>query len=48
MVIACGDDPYMHTLQVNPQIYYYGLEDDNDIQAKTLSIGMMVQNLMYL
>ena len=36
MVIACGDDPYMHTLQVNPQIYYYGLEDDNDIQAKNV------------
>lgn len=36
MVIACGDDPYMHTLQVNPQIYYYGLEDDNDIQARNV------------
>lgn len=34
MVIACGDDPYTHTLEVNPQIFYYGLNDDNDIQAR--------------
>ena len=34
MVIACGDDPYTHLLEVNPQIYYYGLSDDNDIQAR--------------
>ena len=34
MVIACGDDPYTHMLDVNPQIYYYGLSDDNDIQAR--------------
>lgn len=34
MVIACGDDPYTHTLEVNPPIFYYGLNDDNDIIAK--------------
>ena len=34
MVIACGDDQYTHSLEVNPQIYYYGLNDDNDIKAK--------------
>ncbi len=34
MVIACGDDPYTHTLEVNPPIFYYGLSDDNDIIAK--------------
>ena len=34
MVIACGDDPYTHSLEVNPQIYYYGLNEDNDIQAR--------------
>ena len=34
MVIACGDDPYTHMLNVNPQIYYYGLSEDNDIQAR--------------
>lgn len=34
MVIACGDDPYTHTLEVNPPIFYYGLSDDNDIVAK--------------
>ena len=33
MVIACGDDPYTHMLDVNPQIFYYGLKDDNDIKA---------------
>ena len=36
MVIACGDDPYTHTLEVNPQIYYYGINDDNDIQARDI------------
>ena len=34
MVIACGDDPYTHTLNVNVPIFYYGLNDDNDIIAK--------------
>lgn len=34
MVIACGDDPYTHTLDVNVPIFYYGLNDDNDIIAK--------------
>ena len=34
MVIACGDDPYTHALEVNPPIFYYGLSDDNDIIAK--------------
>ncbi len=34
MIIACGDDPYTHMLEVNPQIYYYGLNEDNDIQAR--------------
>jgi len=34
MVLACGDDPYTHTLEVNPPIFYYGLSDDNDIIAK--------------
>ena len=26
-------DPYTHTLDINPPIFYYGLEDDNDIKA---------------
>ena len=34
MVIACGDDPYTHTLNVNTQIFYYGINDDNDITAR--------------
>ena len=36
MVIACGDDQYTHSLEVNPSIYYYGLDDDNDIIAKNV------------
>ena len=34
MVIACGDDPYTHCLEVNKPIFYYGLDEDNDIIAK--------------
>ena len=33
MIIACGDDPYTHSLEVVKPIFYYGLDDDNDIQA---------------
>ena len=36
MVIACGDDQYTHALELNTPIYYYGLDDDNDIQAKNV------------
>ena len=36
MVIACGDDPYTHLLEVNSQIFYYGINDDNDIQARNV------------
>ncbi len=34
MVIACGDDQYTHALETNKPIFYYGLDDDNDIIAK--------------
>ncbi len=34
MVLACGDDPYTHSLDINKPIFYYGLDDDNDIIAK--------------
>jgi len=33
IIIACGDDPYTHSLEVVKPIFYYGLDDDNDIQA---------------
>ena len=33
MVIACGDDSYTHSLDINPPIFYYGIDDDNDIKA---------------
>ncbi len=36
MVIACGDDQYTHSLDINPSIYYYGLDLDNDIQARNV------------
>ena len=54
MVIACGDDPYTHSLEVNPQIYYYGLNEDNDIQARDVefrndgtSFDVFVENEYY-
>ena len=34
MVIACGDDPYTRTLEVNVPIFFYGLNEENDIVAK--------------
>lgn len=34
MVIACGDDPYTRVLELNKPLFYYGLEEDNDIIAK--------------
>lgn len=36
MVIACGDDPYTHFLELNKPIFYYGLDEDNDIIAKNV------------
>ncbi len=36
MVIACGDDQYTHTLDIKPSIYYYGIDQDNDIQARNI------------
>ncbi len=36
MVIACGDDPYTHSLNVKKPIFYYGLDEDNDIIAKNV------------
>lgn len=36
MVIICGDDPYTHVLEVNKPVYYYGVGEDNDIQARNI------------
>jgi len=36
MVIACGDDPYTHYLDINKPVFYYGIDDDNDIIAKNI------------
>lgn len=36
MIIACGDDPYTHLLDVKPPIFFYGLDDDNDIIASNV------------
>ena len=37
MVIACGDDRYTRFLELNKPIFYYGLDDDNDIIAKNVN-----------
>ncbi len=37
MVIACGDDQYTHSLEIAKPIFYYGLDDDNDIIAKDVT-----------
>lgn len=36
MVIACGDDQYTHSLEINKPIFYYGIDEDNDIIAKNI------------
>jgi UDP-N-acetylmuramate--alanine ligase len=36
MVIACGDDPYTRMLELNKPIFYYGIDEDNDIVAKNI------------
>ena len=36
MCIICGDNPYTHILDLNKPVYYYGVEDDNDIQARNI------------
>lgn len=36
MVIACGDDRYVRFLDLNKPIFYYGIDDDNDIIAKNI------------
>ena len=36
MVIACGDDPFTHMLEVNKPLFYYGIKEDNDIVARNL------------
>ena len=40
MVIACGDDPYTHSLEISKPIFYYGLDDDNDIIAKDVNYNL--------
>lgn len=39
MVIACGDDPYTHSLDVKKPIFFYGLDEDNDIIAKDVEFS---------
>lgn len=54
MIIACGDDPYTHSLVVNPPIFFYGLDEDNDIVARDVvycnegtSFDVFVENNYY-
>ncbi|MCI9585709.1 MAG: UDP-N-acetylmuramate--L-alanine ligase [Bacilli bacterium] len=37
MAIVCGDDRYTHSLEISKPIFYYGLDDDNDIIAKDVN-----------
>lgn len=37
MVIACGDDQYTHMLEPKKPIFFYGLNEDNDIIAKDVN-----------
>lgn len=37
MVIACGDDQYTHMLEPKKPIFFYGLNDDNDIVARDVN-----------
>lgn len=36
MIIACGDDRYTRFLDLKKPIFYYGLDNDNDIIAKNI------------
>jgi len=36
-VVAWGNDPYIRKLKINQKIYYYGIEEDNDIVAKNIN-----------
>lgn len=33
MILACGDDPYTHSLEATKPIFFYGIKEDNDIRA---------------
>ncbi len=48
LILACGDDPYTHSLEVTKPIFFYGLGEDNDIRAinveyKTTGISFEVE-----
>ena len=48
LILACGDDPYTHSLEVTKPIFFYGLGEDNDIRAihveyKTSGISFEVE-----
>ena len=36
VIVACGDDRYTRFLEVNKPIFYYGIDDDNDIVANEI------------
>ena len=54
MVIACGDNEYVHKMNVKKRIAYFGLNNDNNIQAKNIkydkdgtSFDVMADGNMY-
>ena len=36
MVIVCGDDQYTRFLNINKPVFYYGIDEDNDIIARDI------------
>ncbi len=53
-VIAWGNDPYIKDLKINKKVYYYGIEDGNDVVAKNInykddgtSFDVYIENKLY-
>jgi len=36
MAIVCGDDPYTRSLEISKPVYFYGVSEENDIQARNI------------
>lgn len=45
-IFAFGDDAYLRKLEADVPIYYYGVNDDDDVQAKTFSVQRQVLSSM--
>ncbi|MCF6408815.1 UDP-N-acetylmuramate--L-alanine ligase [Pseudalkalibacillus salsuginis] len=38
-IIACGDDPYLQQMQAKVPVMFYGLNDNNDFQARNIQVN---------